>query len=82
MKEAMDNRPELRRLKLENEINKIDIEYFKNQTKPQIDFNSTISLDGLANSQNAVGLPTYLTGGYGQSLQNLFRSDAVNYASV
>ncbi len=81
MKDAMDNRPELRRLKLESEVNKIDIEYFKDRTKPQLDFNSTISLDGLANSQNATGLPTYLTGGYGQSLQNLFRSDALNYSA-
>ncbi len=80
MKDAMDNRPELRRLKLENEINKIDLEYFKDQTKPQVDFNSTVSLDGAANSRNAVGLPNYLTGGYGQSLQNLFRSDALNYS--
>jgi HAE1 family hydrophobic/amphiphilic exporter-1 len=44
----MDNRVELKRLKLADDINKIDIRYFKNQTKPQIDLNTTFSLDGLA----------------------------------
>ncbi len=48
IKDAMDNRFELRRLKLANDINTIDIDYFKNQTKPQIDLNTTFSLDGLA----------------------------------
>jgi len=48
MKDAMDNRFELRRLKLQKEINTEDIKYYKNQTKPQIDLNTTFSLDGLA----------------------------------
>jgi HAE1 family hydrophobic/amphiphilic exporter-1 len=48
MKDAMDNRFELRRLKLQSEINAIDIAYYKNQVKPQIDFNSTFSLNGLS----------------------------------
>ena len=48
LKDAIDNRYELRRLKLEQDINQIDIKYFKNQTKPQIDFNSTFSLNGFA----------------------------------
>lgn len=48
LKDAMDNRFELRRLRLEKEINAIDLSYFKNQTKPQIDLNTTFSLDGLA----------------------------------
>lgn len=50
MKDAMDNRFELKRLKLAGEINDIDIAYFKNQTKPQIDLNTTFSLDGLSRS--------------------------------
>jgi outer membrane protein len=50
LKDAMDNRYELRRLKLERDINQIDIQYFKNQTKPQIDLNTTFSLDGLSRS--------------------------------
>lgn len=48
IKDAMDNRFELRRLKLANDINKIDIDYFRNQTKPRIDLNTTFSLDGLS----------------------------------
>lgn len=48
LKDAMDNRYELRRLKLARDINAIDIDFFKNQTKPQIDLNTTFSLDGLA----------------------------------
>jgi outer membrane protein TolC len=50
--DAMDNRYELKRLKIERDINQVDIKYFKNQTKPQIDFNSTFSLNGFA--RNAV----------------------------
>jgi outer membrane protein len=48
--DAMDNRFELRRLKMQKEINAVDIRYFKNQLKPQIDLNTTFSLDGLARS--------------------------------
>jgi outer membrane protein len=48
MKDAMEFRPELSRLRLQKEINKIDVDYFKNQTKPQIDLVSTFSLDGLS----------------------------------
>ncbi|MEO6050027.1 MAG: TolC family protein, partial [Pyrinomonadaceae bacterium] len=50
MKDAMDNRFELKRLKLQKEINSEDIKFFKNQIKPQIDLNTTFSLDGLARS--------------------------------
>ncbi len=48
MKDAMDNRFELRRLRLQKEINATDIKFYKNQTRPQLDFNSTFSLDGLS----------------------------------
>lgn len=48
LKEARDNRPELRRLHLENDINSIDIQYFKNQTRPQIDLVTTLATTGLA----------------------------------
>lgn len=50
VKDAVDNRPELRRLRLQREINDIDIKFFKNQTKPQIDLNTSFSLNGLAQS--------------------------------
>ena len=48
IKDAMDNRYELRRLKLATDINAVDIAYFKDQTKPQIDLNTNVSLDGLS----------------------------------
>ncbi|MDQ3322381.1 MAG: TolC family protein, partial [Acidobacteriota bacterium] len=48
VKDAIDNRPELSRLRLQREINAIDIDYFRNQTKPRIDLNSTFSLGGLS----------------------------------
>lgn len=48
IKDALDNRFELQRLKLDRDINKIDISFFKNQTKPQIDLNTTFSLNGLS----------------------------------
>lgn len=46
--DAMQFRPELNRLRLEKEVNKIDIDYFRNQTKPRIDLVSTVSLGGLS----------------------------------
>jgi outer membrane protein len=119
VKDAMDNRFELQRLKLSTDINNVDVEYFRNQTRPQIDLNTTFSLDGLAqggaitddsvfpqfsgneellrsrlntllginnlplipnNSITVPGTPRFLAGGFGNSLRNLFRSDAPNYS--
>jgi HAE1 family hydrophobic/amphiphilic exporter-1 len=48
LKEARDNRPEMRRLKLQGEINDVDLQYFKNQTKPRVDLTGTIQTNGLA----------------------------------
>ena len=48
IQDAIDNRFELKRLKLEREINDINIRYYKNQTKPQIDLNTSFSLSGLS----------------------------------
>jgi outer membrane protein TolC len=60
IEDAMENRFELRRLKLQREINEEDIRYFKNQTKPQIDLNTTFSLDGLSRSGNNTAIDTTL----------------------
>jgi outer membrane protein TolC len=118
MKDAMDNRFELHRLKLQKEINDIDLSYYRNQTRPQVDLFSTFSLNGLSRAGNFTntttfipqfsgneeilrqGLntllipsaqitnpliaipptPTFLVGGFNQSLTNLFRSDAPNFS--
>jgi len=53
LKAARDNRPELRRLRLQNDINAIDLQYFKNQTKPQIDLTGVVALTGLAGASLA-----------------------------
>jgi HAE1 family hydrophobic/amphiphilic exporter-1 len=57
LKAARDNRPELRRLRLQNDINQIDITYFKNQTKPQVDLTGTLALTGLAGTDVSGALP-------------------------
>ncbi len=48
--EARTNRPELRRLRLQNDITDIDIKYFRNQTQPRVDLQSTLALTGLSGS--------------------------------
>ncbi len=53
--EAHKNRPELRRLDLQKEINTVDLQYYKNQTLPQVDIQSTVASTGLAGT--ALGLP-------------------------
>jgi HAE1 family hydrophobic/amphiphilic exporter-1 len=57
LKAARDNRPELRRLRLQNDINAIDIQFFKNQTKPQVDLTGTVALTGLAGNNVSTALP-------------------------
>lgn len=55
--EARANRPELKRLNLQQEINQIDIQYFRNQTRPQVDLTGGVSTTGLS------GTPTVATSG-------------------
>jgi outer membrane protein len=81
--EARKNRPDLQRLRIQREINDLDVQYFKNQTKPQFDLQTTLATTGLAGSRcisdPASGKtcptatpPANLVGGYGQDLNNLF----------
>jgi HAE1 family hydrophobic/amphiphilic exporter-1 len=78
MKDAMDNRYELRRLKLQRDINATDIRFFKNQTKPQIDLNSTFSLDGLSSGgANLATNTNLLTGSADIFLLNSLNSTRV-----
>src|SRR6266436_8807383 len=53
--EAHKNRPELRRLNLQKDINGIDLQYYKNQTLPQMDIQSALATTGLAGT--SLGLP-------------------------
>jgi outer membrane protein len=81
--EARKNRPDLQRLRIQREINDLDVQYFKNQTKPQFDLQTTLAATGLAGARcipdPASGKtcptatpPANLVGGYGQDLNNLF----------
>jgi outer membrane protein len=105
---AFVNRPELAQNNLQQEINKVDVRYFENQTKPQVDLiaqytttglsgtltstanpfagSTVLLLDRLNEISGTLGLPPvalppsgalpdFLTGGYGQSLANLFGND-------
>ena len=87
LKEARANRPELRRLKLETDINGIDLKYFKNQTKPQVDLQATFATTGLAGTAipridpitGTTLLPAAnLIGGNTRMLGNLFSFDTRN----
>jgi len=72
--EAFANRPELSRLRVQQDINKIDKQFFKNQTLPRVDLQATVFSYGLAGSRlpTATGSPSAsLVGGYGQTLRNL-----------
>ncbi len=45
---ALQNRPEMEQFRLRGELNTIDVDYFRNQTKPQIDLFATYGTVGLA----------------------------------
>jgi outer membrane protein len=53
--DAHKNRPELRRLNLQKDINSVDIQFYQNQNLPQVDIQSTVATTGLAGTQ--VGTP-------------------------
>ncbi|HVS82492.1 MAG TPA: TolC family protein [Pyrinomonadaceae bacterium] len=80
--DAHKNRPELGRLNLQKEINGIDLQYYKNQTRPQIDLTGALTTTGLAGTKvvcipdpvtgkTCPIVPTNLIGGYGQDISNL-----------
>ncbi len=80
LSEAYANRPELSRLRLQQDINKIDTQFAKNQTQPRVDLQTTVSTYGLAGSlapgvSAVTGPPGYLVGSYGQALRNLASFD-------
>jgi outer membrane protein len=88
MRLAVDNRPELKQLGLQKEINLYNIDFFRNQAKPQIDFVAGYTLSGIG-GQLGQGVPTCtaatppgtqcapsnFVGGYGTALRNMFGND-------
>jgi HAE1 family hydrophobic/amphiphilic exporter-1 len=80
LKEARDNRPELRRLKLESEVSDINLKYFRNQTKPRIDIVGTFQTNGLAGTpgiDQSTGQPTPACTGNEVAGQNCIPSNFV-----
>jgi HAE1 family hydrophobic/amphiphilic exporter-1 len=54
---AFRSRPEMEQYRLRGELNKIDADYLRNQTKPQVDFFVTYGTVGLAGSLNPTPNP-------------------------
>jgi HAE1 family hydrophobic/amphiphilic exporter-1 len=53
IKLAQENRPELKQFALRKEINQINIDFFRNQAKPQIDLVASYTLIGVSGARNA-----------------------------
>ncbi|HJQ71757.1 MAG TPA: TolC family protein [Blastocatellia bacterium] len=87
MRLALQNRPEMEQYRIRGEINKIDVKYFRDQVKPQIDFIAGYQTAGLSGTKRsatdpitklipgAFDVPEKFIGGYGQSLTNMFRNE-------
>jgi len=75
VKLAQANRPEMRQLNLQKEINKIDIEFFRNQAKPQVDLLFNYSTVGLGGTPARLGAFPIFIGGYGTALNNMFKNE-------
>lgn len=54
---ALANRPELAQNNLQQEINKVEVKYFDNQTKPQVDLIASYTSTGLSGSRLLTGNP-------------------------
>lgn len=86
---ALKNRPELDQMRIQTEQKNIDIKYFTNQLKPQIDLIGNYGNIGLAGAPSTVlsssGVPLGASvlprfdGGYFQSLHNLLTQDFKSY---
>jgi outer membrane protein TolC len=54
---ALANRPELSQSNLQQEINKVEVKFFENQTKPQVDLIASYTSTGLSGSRLLTGNP-------------------------
>jgi HAE1 family hydrophobic/amphiphilic exporter-1 len=80
--EARGNRPELRRLNLQRDINGIDIQYFKNQTRPRIDLEATLATTGLSGSPIGTIVTSPLISGTPEASTSAFLLDQINQLRV
>ena len=87
---ALKNRPELDQIRIQTEQKNIDIKYFTNQLKPQIDLVGNYGNFGIAGTPSTVVDPSTgqtlgdrvlprFRGGYFQALSNLFSQDFKSY---
>lgn len=85
---ALKNRPEIEQLEESAAINKVDLEYFRNQAKPEINLVGSYTSQGLAGSETAAAInpatglsrvPPNLVGGLFNSLGNLLQQDYPTY---
>jgi outer membrane protein len=86
---ALKNRPELDQLRIQAQQKDIDLTYFNNLKKPQIDLIGIYTNTGLAGTPstllNSTGVPVSASvpdrfqGGYFSSLRNLFSQDFKTY---
>lgn len=53
LKLAVDNRPELKQFSLQKDINQINVDFFRNQSKPQIDLVASYNMIGVAGQRNS-----------------------------
>ncbi|MFY9571070.1 MAG: TolC family protein [Blastocatellia bacterium] len=60
---ALANRPELAQNHLQQEINKVDVKFFDNQTKPQVDLIASYTSTGLSGARLLTGNPFTSTTG-------------------
>ncbi len=80
---ALTNRPELEQMRLQMQQKDVDIKFFENQTKPQVDFIGVYGDTGVAGTPSSSSLgtnvPSRFQGGYFQALNNLFSQDFRTY---
>src|SRR5262249_4271329 len=82
IKLALANRPELKAIELQKEISRIDVEFYRNQTLPQVDLVAEYGVTGLGGTpaividENGVSRPIAIDpvfiGGYFTALSNMF----------
>lgn len=63
LKLALNNRPEVVQYRLRNDLNRIDTDYYRDQTKPQIDFFASYGSLGLAGIDRGTPNPISLSNG-------------------
>ncbi len=57
IKLAYENRPEVKQFKLQKEMNDIDIDFFRNQAKPQIDLIGSYTMNGVGGDPRVITSP-------------------------